>query len=214
MQNALHLVCDPTKAGTETDVQIAKLLIDSGCNFNHKDHQNHETPIFRALVANDFEVCKLLVVEGVDLSLRNAFGNDALSRSVQLGRFRIARFLTLSSLSFRAYSCVYKPPSAEESSQSVEAHMSEFEGDQQATNQFLTNESLLQYNLSKYEEFLRFLENHLRQPRRLSDLCRLNVRHYMRKPVSKWVGALQMPRQVEELIMLADLAELFSTKAK
>ena len=226
MQNALHLICDPGKNRPETsldvDLKIAKLLIDSGCNLNHRDNQHHETPIFKAVVANSFELCRLLVIEGTDLSLRNAYGNDVLSRFIQLGRFKIARFLVQCSLSFRAYTCIYKLPSVDDfqrySASLLNHEFAQLDdlfdrqevgsvGQGQATNRFQTNESFLQYTLSKYDEFLKYLESHLRQPRRLRDLCRLNIRNYMRKPVSKWVTDLNLPRQVQDVIMLNDLAD-------
>ena len=100
MQNALHLITENKRLQTkeklsqeELNLKLARALIYAGCDLNHRDYVSHETPIFRAIAVNNFELAKYFVAEGVDMSARNMFGNDVLSRSIQLGRFRIARLL-------------------------------------------------------------------------------------------------------------------------
>lgn len=233
MQNSLHLVSENGRkahfllSSTKTDLEtnkiniiIAKKLIECGCNLNHKDYQYQETPIFKAIIANNYDLCKLYIQEGIDLTIRNAFGNDALSRAIQLGRFRLARLITSTSLSFRSYSCIYKIPNLNEFERQLNSNdlMSDLydlaEYGHLANNQvvisnnqhqFRSNESFLQYTLSKYEEYLKYLENHLRQPRTLVDLCRLNTRIYMKKPISNYLIDLNIPNHVKELILLRDV---------
>jgi ankyrin repeat protein len=98
----------------ELNLKLASMLIQAGCDMNHKDFNAHETPAFRAIVTNNYDLVKLFVIEGLDLSLRNMYGNDVLSRSIQLGRFRIARLLIAAHSPIRVYSCFFKIPSIDE----------------------------------------------------------------------------------------------------
>jgi hypothetical protein len=197
------------------NVRLARLLIDAGCNISHRDYQSHETPIFKAIGVNNFELAKLFIVEGVDMSQRNLFGNDVLSRSIQLGRFRIARFLVVVDSPIRLYSLFFNVPTIEEASSS--ASFDQYELDEHDLNalprhhphgaQSNNNESsFLQLQLSKYEEFIQFLRKYTHQPRSLVDLSRLCVRGLMRKPISKHLPALgYLPSKVVDLILLRDL---------
>ena len=167
MQNCLHLVSDCKKRLTSTNDQqqnwmnnkqlmndlnlkIAQLLIDSGCNMNHRDYQSHETPVFKAILNNYYDLTKLFVIEGLDMSNRNIYGNDVLSRSIQLGRYKIARLLIAADSPIRVYSCFYKIPSIDEiqtnnaSNISVDYATEDEDFYNAAT---VNNENFLQYSL-------------------------------------------------------------------
>jgi hypothetical protein len=169
---------------------------------NHKDYHTHETPAFKAIVHNNYELIKLLIIEGVDMSIRNLFGNDTLSRSIQLGRFKIARLLIVADSPIRVYSCFYTLNRNRDSSNPAHYEYGDGEGDQSV----VVDENFLQYSISKYEEFLVFLQKYTQEPRSLVDLCRLNVRNQMRKPISKWLPLLgRIPSNIVNLIMLKDI---------
>ena len=102
MQNCLHLVSEVKKRSNQSNkhnqrpnwmndikimsdlnLKLAKILIAAGCNMNYRCYQLHETPVFKALLNNYYELVKLFVIEGFDMSFRNVYGNDVLSRSIQ-----------------------------------------------------------------------------------------------------------------------------------
>jgi hypothetical protein len=196
------------------NVKLARLLIDAGCDINHRDYQSHETPVFKAIGAKNFDLVKLFVVEGVDLSQRNLFGNDVLSRSIQLGRFRIARLLVMVDSPIRVYSLFFNVPTIEEIGSDGgggggdiddAAEESSYVRGQQS-NISNNESSFLQMQLSKYEEFLQFLKNYTHQPRSLIDLSRLCVRSLMHKPISKHLHRLgYLPNKVADLVLLKDI---------
>jgi ankyrin repeat protein len=235
MQNALHLISETKKYPisqienvqsnvawindrkliNEINLKMAKLLIDAGCDMNHRDYHSHETPAFRAIVTNNYELVKLFIVEGLDMSVRNLFGNDVLSRSIQLGRFRIARLLIAAHSPIRVYSCFFKIPSFDELNRSRENHEMIDYGDEEyytESNQLLiNNENFLQYSLSKYEEFLKYIQTYTQEPRSLKDLARLGVRNQMKKPISKSMSQLGiLPKEIQDLIMLYDIDRMAS----
>ena len=228
MQNCLHLVSDCKKRLTSTNDQqqnwmnnkqlmndlnlkIAQLLIDSGCDMNHRDYQSHETPVFKAILNNYYDLTKLFVIEGLDMSNRNIYGNDVLSRSIQLGRYKIARLLIAADSPIRVYSCFYKIPSIDEiqtnnaSNISVDYATEDEDFYNAAT---VNNENFLQYSLLKYEEFLKFIQKYTQEPRSLMDLSRLCVRNEMKKPISTWLPQLKVPRQIEGIILLKDIEHM------
>ena len=188
------------------NVNLARCLIKAGCNINHRDYQSHETPVFKAIEANNYDLVKLFIIEGVDLSMRNLFGNDVLSRSIQLGRFKIARLLVIVDSPIRLFSLFYNVPSVEILTSSNSFDQSDYRDyDFNAESR----ESFLQHSLSKYEEFLTFLQKYTHKPRSLKDLSRLCVRNLMKKPISKSVDKLGLvPSQVIGLILLNDIDEM------
>jgi len=240
MQNALHLVSESKKfkynlpslhtnesssrssinereKQQELNVKLAKFLIDSGCDMNHADKEYQETPVYKAILANSFALVKLFICEGSNMSTRNVFGNDVLSRSIQLGRFKIARLLIAADSPIRVYSCFYKIPSIDEYKRfNNEELMSVQYGDDESEqynidlNEYNSNrDNFLQYSISKYEEFLEFLKKYTQQPRRLVDLSRLCVRNHMKKPISKHVNHLgSLPPRIVDLVMLKDIEEM------
>jgi ankyrin repeat protein len=201
----------------ELNLKLAKTLIYSGCDLNHKDLHSHETPIFRAILANNYELVKFFVAEGVDMSARNLFGNDVLSRSIQLGRFRIARLLIVADSPIRVYSCIYRIPNVDDLNRDLSKQQNEAAAatasDEEVENNDIdldasevNSENFLQYSIGKYEEFLTFLQTYTQQPRSLLDLSRLCVRNQMHKPISKSLAELgKMPKQIFDLIMLKDI---------
>ena len=232
MQNSLHLVSEMKKKShmrspphadlsivnwtnnkqllDELNLKLAACLINADCQMNHKDLQSHETPVFRAIVNNYFELVKMFVVEGMDMSLRNMFGNDALSRSIQLGRYKIARLLIAADSPIRVYSCFYKIPNIDEfkSSNSSQFQMLMNEEEDVYSESTINGENFLQFSIGKYEEFLVFLQRYTLQPRSLLDLCRLCVRNELRRPISKWLPHLNVPRAIEEIILLKGIENL------
>ena len=170
MQNSLHLVSECSKRlrnsvtasnstdteddeeqvndfkNDETNIKIAKVLIEAGCNLNHRDFHLHETPIFKAILQNDYKLVKLFIIEGIDYSLRNIFGNDALSRSIQLGRFKIARLLVDVDAPIRKSTCFYKMPRNDE----LNGENYSIEGG--------NHENMLMLSLENYEVFLKYLK--------------------------------------------------------
>jgi len=216
MQNALHLISEGKKTSTTTttnslNLKMAQTLVYSGCDLNHRDYSSHETPIFRAIAANNYELAKYLVAEGIDMSARNLFGNDVLSRSIQLGRFKIARLLIAADSPIRVYSCIYRIPSADDLNRDL---ISEDRANAPVVNSVdldaseLNSENFLQYSIAKYEEFLAFLQTYTQRPRSLLDLSRLCVRNLMRKPISRSIDGLgALPRPIVDLILLKDIDE-------
>ena len=232
MFNCLHLVSDTKRRLNPSDpdnrnwmndkqimndlnLKLANVLIKAGCNMNHKDYQLRETPVFKAILMNYYELVKLFLVEGFDMSCRNIYGNDVLSRSIQLGRYRIARLLIAADSPIRVYSCFYKIPSIDEiqsnnaSALSVDYATEDEDFYSAAT---INHENFLQYSLLKYEEFLQFIQRYTREPRSLVDLSRLCVRNEMKKPISKWLPQLNVPRQIQDLIMLKDIELMINVK--
>lgn len=182
---------------------MAKLLIETGCNINHKDYDSFETPIFRAILANNYDLVKLFVSEGADLSIRNIFGNDPLSRSIQLGRFKIARLLITADSPIRVNSCIYKVPSLEDFQRDCLNYPDEYID---ANSVEYNTENFLQYSIAKYEEFLDFLQMHTQQPRSLKDLSRLSVRYKLNRPISKYLDDLgPIPKQIKDLLIFNDI---------
>ena len=49
---------------TKLNLRLAKILIDAGCDMNHTDYQSFETPAFKAIVNNYYDLIKFFVVEG------------------------------------------------------------------------------------------------------------------------------------------------------
>ncbi len=194
-------------------VILANLLIEAGCNMNKQDYPSQESPAFKAIVKNNFELVKLFVVEGLDISLRNNFGNDILSRSIQLGRFKIARLLVVADSPIRVYSCFYKVPhniifSNNSNRYHTSHYFEQFEyGDEISEIQSINSrENFLHYSINRFEEFLLFLKKYTQEPRSLIDLARLNVRKNMKKPVSKNLLHLgNLPNEVKRLILLEDI---------
>lgn len=204
MQNALHLVNEAKKISTpstnnpnELNLQLARVLVQTGCDLNHRDYISHETPIFRAITANNYELTKYLISEGANMSTRNSFGNDALSRSIQLGRFRLARLLIAADSPIRVYSFIYRTPHADYLKNRT------FE---ESTNEQVNSGSFLQYSIAKYEDFLAYLQAYTQQPRSLLDLSRLCVRNEIRKPIGVYVSKLgTLPSTICDLILLKDV---------
>ena len=171
MQNSLHLISDCSKklrnsmvasncstdsedeeedeqyTNEELNIKIAKALIEAGCNLNHRDFNLHETPIFKAILQNDYKLVKLFIIEGIDYSMRNIFGNDALSRSIQLGRFKIARLLVDVDAPIRKATCFYKMPRNDEFNDEI--HSGEGSSN---------HENMLMVSLENYEVFLKYLK--------------------------------------------------------
>lgn len=229
MQNSLHLVSEikrrlhfdsittnqnwmtSKQILNELNLKLAQVLIKSGCNMNHRDYQLHETPVFKAILNNYYDLVKLYVVEGFNMSDRNIYGNDVLSRSIQLGRYKIARLLIAADSPIRVYSCFYKIPSVDEiQSNNASAFSIDYATEDEEFYQAATvnNENFLQYSLLKYEEFLLFIKKYTQEPRSLVDLSRLCVRHHLKKPISKWLPCLSVPRQLQDIILLKDIEHL------
>lgn len=209
MQNALHLVNEaaakkkistPSAANNsnELNLQLARVLVQAGCDLNHRDYISHETPIFRAITANNYELTKYLISEGANMSARNSFGNDALSRSIQLGRFRLARLLIAADSPIRVYSFIYRTPHADYLTNRT------FESHNEQVNR--SSGSFLQYSIAKYEDFLAYLQAYTQRPRSLLDLSRLCVRNEIRKPIGVYVRKLgTLPSTICDLILLKDV---------
>ena len=197
---------------SELNIKLAKLLIEAGCNMNYQDFNFQESPVFKAILNNNYDLVKLLVIEGSDMSLKNNFGNDMLSRSIQLGRFKIARLLVVADSPIRVYSCFYKIPHHIENLSNRNREINLIYGDQYeygdgiGDEELSNNDNFLQYSILKYEEFLYFLKKYTQEPRSLLDIARLKVRNLMKKPISKSLPLLgYLPEQVKSLIMLEDI---------
>jgi ankyrin repeat protein len=184
---------------------------------NHRDREFQETPVYKAILTNNFQLVKLFISEGSNMSIRNVFGNDVLSRSIQLGRFKIARLLIAADSPIRVYSCFYKIPSVDEykhfnndelmSTQYGDDETEQYNIDLNEYNQ--TRDNFLQYSIGKYEEFLEFLKKYTQQPRRLVDLSRLCVRNHMKKPISKYINHLgSLPPSIADLLILKDIEQM------
>jgi ankyrin repeat protein len=211
LQTLNRLLADRQKLN-EQNLKIANLLIKHNCNINHRDYQTQETPIFKAIEANNYDLVKLFIREGVDLSMRNLFGNDVLSRSIQLGRFRIARFLIMVDTPIRLYSLFYNVPSS-----SVEngLHGNSFNlqtvyDDYDLVGGITSSarDNFLQHSLAKYEEFMSFLHKLTHNPRSLKDLARLETRNLIKRPISNHLNDLgPIPRNIIDLILFKDVKD-------
>ncbi len=221
MQNALHLISESRRTrntgvasnasfeeiesddeykNLEINIKLAKMLIKAGCNMNHRDLQLHETPIYKAIVQNDLNLVKLFIIEGIDVSLRNIFGNDALSRSIQLSRLKIARLLVDLDAPIRKATCFYKMPSRQQDNMN--------DVDNNDDDEIFTNgaENMLMVSLANYEEFLKYLRGYTHdRPRSLVDLARLKVRKLIKKPISSHTFGLNLPNRIYDYILLKDL---------
>lgn len=205
LMNGLHL-------------KLAKVLIDSGCNMDHTDYHLRETPAFKAIVNNYYDLIKFFVIEGMDMSIRNRSGNDALSRSIQLGRYKIARLLIAADSPIRVYSCFYKIPNIDEfkssnhNYQNSSSYHENGEEEDVYDEEMINSENFLQYSIANYEKFLIFLQKYTREPRSLVDLSRLVVRNCIKKPISKWLPEIRVPRQIEDVILLKNIENMIRIK--
>lgn len=222
MQNSLHLISEAKKKQTlskaamnELNLKLAHKLLAAGCNMNHTDYQSHETPAFKAIVNNYYELVKFFVIQGMNMSARNRCGNDVLSRSIQLGRYKIARLLIAADSPIRVYSCFYKIPNIDEfktSNQITERDQSNEEEDNY-NEEFINDENFLQYSIARYEKFLIFLQRYTQEPRSLTDLCRLSVRNQIHKPIGKWLPELLVPRPIQDIILLRDIENMIKVNS-
>jgi len=192
---------------TTLDLKLARLLVNFGCNIDHTDFQFFETPAFKAVVANYYELVKFFVIEGVNMSSRNRSGNDLLSRAIQLGRYKIARLLIAADSPIRVYSCVFKVPNIEELKNTYRSNL-EIEEEDVYDEEVINNENFLQFSILKYEEFLAYLTRYTREPRSLIDLSRLVVRGCMKKPVSHWLHELRIPKEIEDILLLNNIENM------
>ena len=196
----------------EINIRLARILINAGCNMNHRDFQLHETPIYKAILQNDFKLVKLLIVEGIDYNSRNVFGNDALSRSIQLGRFKIARLLVDVDAPIRKATCFYKMPRNDEINKQLffnqQRNLINENDYEQGREDYGNRENMLMLSLENYEMFLKYLKTYTHdKPRSLIDLARLKVRRLMRKPISVHLSELKMPNRINNFILLKDLQD-------
>jgi ankyrin repeat protein len=211
MQNSLHLISEkrksePKEASKEREINIklAKMLIAANCSLDHKDFQLHETAIFKAIVVNDYELVKLFVVEGMNVAIRNIFGNDALSRSIQLARYSIARLLIDVDSPIRKSTCFYKMPKAVSDERNL--NVPQYDNERVFQLNAAPAENSLIDSLSKYEDFLKYLRIHTQEkPRSLKDVARLAVRKSLRRPISAHMTALALPQCINDLLLLKDI---------
>jgi hypothetical protein len=73
---ALHL-SPIAEAAEDGDVDEVRRLLDAGADPNIRD-DNGETPLFRALQGNHYEVAELLIDRGATVSIRNNMGKSLL----------------------------------------------------------------------------------------------------------------------------------------
>jgi len=211
MQNSLHLISEKRKSEPkdasrerEINIKLAKMLIDFNCSLDHKDFQLHETPIFKAIVMNDYELVKLFVVEGMNLGIRNIFGNDALSRSIQLARYRIARLLIDVDSPIRMTTCFYKMPKTMSDERNL--NVPQYDNERVFQHNSAPGENSLIDSLRKYEEFLKYLRTRTQEKTRsLKDIARLAVRKSLRRPISAQMTSLALPQCINDLLLLKDI---------
>ncbi len=132
--------------------------------------------------------------EGTSIELKNGFGNDAFGRSVQLGHYTIARMMMRLNPSINSSTCVYKLPRPNTS---------------HSRNQFAalnTQDPTFMASLKDFEDFLAFVKHYTHDcPRTLKDLARLKIRDSIKKPISNNLKSLDLPRGLEQYILLCDM---------
>lgn len=147
----------------------------------------------------------------MDMSARNRCGNDVLSRSIQLGRYKIARLLIAADSPIRLYSCFYKIPNIEEFKtsnsilQRLHSNLDNIKEEDIYDEETINSENFLQYSIGKYESFLTFLQKYTREPRSLLDLSRLVVRNGLRKPISKYLLDLRLSKHIRDILLLTNI---------
>lgn len=57
------------------NLKLARAMLEAGCNMDHTDYQSKETPAFKAIVYNYYELVKYYVIEGI---LRMKFINGGI----------------------------------------------------------------------------------------------------------------------------------------
>ncbi len=143
------------------------------------------------------------------MSTRNRSGNDVLSRSIQLGRYKIARLLIAADSPIRVYSCFYKIPNIDEFKATNAVHENNLEEEEDIYDEATINhENFLQFSIIKYEKFLTFIQKYTREPRSLLDLSRLVVRNELKKPLSKWLPHLKISSPIRDIILLKDIEKM------
>lgn len=82
------------------DIKYAEILIQNGANVNDietgerkKGNSTRETPLISAVSSGKIEFVELLIKHGVEINYRNEFDQSALSKSVQLSKYKIAYYL-------------------------------------------------------------------------------------------------------------------------
>lgn len=50
------------------NLKLAQAMLEAGCNMNHTDYQSKETPAFKAIVYNHYDLVKYFVIEGMSLA--------------------------------------------------------------------------------------------------------------------------------------------------
>lgn len=147
------------------------------------------------------------------MSSRNRCGNDVLSRSIQLGRYKIARLLIAADSPIRVYSCFYKIPNIDEFKSSNAAYMQHlqesYEDEEDVYDEATINhDNFLQFSIIKYEKFLTFIQKYTREPRSLLDLSRLVVRNEIKKPISRWLPDLKISSPIRDIILLKNIENM------
>ncbi len=46
------------------NLKLARAMLEAGCNMDHTDYQSKETPVFKAIVYNYYDLVKYFVIEG------------------------------------------------------------------------------------------------------------------------------------------------------
>ena len=75
------------------NIEIARLLIESGANIDTGTSKEYDTPLIIAVKKENIEIARLLIEAGANVNLVNQNGNDPLSIAVTKENIEIARLL-------------------------------------------------------------------------------------------------------------------------
>ena len=75
------------------DVNLAKKLIENGANLNYSDDNYLSTPLHFAAQYNRFEILKLLVTAGADITVKNKDGQSPFDIALLFEHRKIVKFL-------------------------------------------------------------------------------------------------------------------------
>lgn len=84
--------CLFSKINKDEDISIASMLIDAGCDIN-KSRDNIPTPLMHFVMHSMKNHVKLLLDKGVDVTIKNQYGNTALNLAVSFNEFEIVKML-------------------------------------------------------------------------------------------------------------------------
>ncbi|XP_051574643.1 NF-kappa-B inhibitor cactus-like isoform X2 [Myxocyprinus asiaticus] len=88
-----HLEIRNYEAVQNGDTKLAKILLDSGAEFNAGDNKSGRSPLIHAVENNSNDMVNLLIESGCDVNAQSYSGNTALHSACGRGQIEIIRIL-------------------------------------------------------------------------------------------------------------------------